>query len=241
MTRFHISFTSYRDTAGYSLVGPDRERYPVEQFKRQSAQRLFAENRWTGKSLDYYEQLVSRRRKIDFRHIVGRGGKLEAYQPLEDFEGLYLIFARTVTSTEGALDFTTKFGHLFGTIGPDGKARHKPFGEAVFMVLDQASRMRKVLATSRLGETLNVGTMNVKLSTNPATSKFRLGFVPSCLHDALWLQLGEAQHEGFAIRECLQCGIPFRAGRGAGRRLDAKFCSREHQIAFNSLKRTRGG
>jgi len=31
----------------------------------------------------------------------------------------------------------------------------------------------------------------------------------------------------------------FEAGRGTGRRLDAKFCSDEHRIAFNSLKRSR--
>jgi len=39
-------------------------------------------------------------------------------------------------------------------------------------------------------------------------------------------------------RACAHCGAMFEAGRGAGRRADAKFCSDEHRVAFNSLKRS---
>jgi len=44
-----------------------------------------------------------------------------------------------------------------------------------------------------------------------------------------------------AIKQCLHCGVRFEAGRGAGRRADAKFCSEEHKIAYHSLARSRGG
>ena len=59
------------------------------------------------------------------------------------------------------------------------------------------------------------------------------------LLDALWLQLGQALTVSAKIRQCEHCGNWFEAGRGTGRRLDAKFCSDEHRIAFNSLKRSK--
>jgi len=246
MAKFDISFVWYRDSAGYSLVGPDRRRYPeMEEYKRLDARKLFEKNRWTGFPLEYYERLVAKKKKMDFRHIVRRGGKWEPYRPLENFETLYAIFARTVTSGERALDFFTKFGALWGQVSPiaaEGYEFMEPRdGYPVFMVLDAADRMRNVLTSSRLDAALHVGTMNVGLATNPVTGKLRLGLAPSNLQAALWLQLSEAQYEGSAVRECLHCGILFKAGPEAGRRRDAKFCSEEHQIAFNSLKRSRGG
>jgi hypothetical protein len=60
---------------------------------------------------------------------------------------------------------------------------------------------------------------------------------PGFLLDGLWLQLGQALSSGASIRKCLQCGSWFPAGHGSGRREDAKFCSDEHRILFNSLKR----
>jgi hypothetical protein len=241
MARFDIPFVWYRDTAGYSLVGPDRRRYPVEKFERQDAEELFKRYRRLGKSLDYYKQLEAKRKKMDLRHIVGRGGKLEAYRPLENFETLYAIFAARVTSGEAALDFVSKFGYLGGEVLPDGTFSHPIDGAPVFMVLDEANRMRDVLNFSRLPEAWTFGTIKINLLTNPATGKLRLGLAPRSLRDALWLQLAEAQYAGSTVRECLHCGIPFKAGPGAGRRRDAKFCSEEHQIAFNSLKRSSGG
>jgi hypothetical protein len=48
--------------------------------------------------------------------------------------------------------------------------------------------------------------------------------------------------EGGALRQCLHCAGLFKAGPGSNpkRRLDAKFCTDEHRIAFNSLNRAKG-
>jgi hypothetical protein len=40
-------------------------------------------------------------------------------------------------------------------------------------------------------------------------------------------------------RNCRQCGVPFTAGPGQGRRNDATFCSDICRITHNSLKRSR--
>ena len=64
-------------------------------------------------------------------------------------------------------------------------------------------------------------------------------FRPTALIDGLWLQFAQAVTRGVQMRTCLHCGDLFEAGLGTGRRLDAKFCSDEHRIAFNSLKRSK--
>ncbi|HET8920663.1 MAG TPA: hypothetical protein VFN27_13400, partial [Xanthobacteraceae bacterium] len=60
------------------------------------------------------------------------------------------------------------------------------------------------------------------------------------LLDAIWLQLAEALSGDAQIRRCLQCGAWFAAGANFGRRRETKFCSDEHRILYNSLKRTSG-
>lgn len=37
---------------------------------------------------------------------------------------------------------------------------------------------------------------------------------------------------------CPHCGVEFTSGGDTGRRVDAVFCSHEHQIAYNSRKRS---
>jgi hypothetical protein len=74
---------------------------------------------------------------------------------------------------------------------------------------------------------------------DPVTSTPLWRVRPSTLLDGLWLQFGQAVTRGSRIQTCAHCGAWFEAGRGTGRRLDSKFCSDEHRIAFNSLKRSR--
>jgi len=53
------------------------------------------------------------------------------------------------------------------------------------------------------------------------------------------LELHKARGEQVKFRECALCGEWFQAGLGTGRRLDALFCSAQHQIDYNSRKRSR--
>ena len=58
------------------------------------------------------------------------------------------------------------------------------------------------------------------------------------LADAInWRERGKFLVPVVETRECLHCKCKFDVGVRTGRRADAKFCSHEHQIAYNSHKR----
>jgi hypothetical protein len=80
--------------------------------------------------------------------------------------------------------------------------------------------------------------LNVSLVAEP-TGAVRVRLVPRDLLGGLWLQLALKLSGQTALRACLHCGRYFEAGVGTARRADAKFCSDDHRIAFNSLKRSK--
>lgn len=67
----------------------------------------------------------------------------------------------------------------------------------------------------------------------------RLSLSATSLLDAMWLQLVQQVLGNAWFKVCSQCSGMFQAGI-AGRRADAKFCSKECQITFNSHKRRIG-
>ena len=152
--------------------------------------------------------------------IVRNGGKLQSYRPLEVFPNLFSRFIDTAKTEEGVL----KFVQAFGPLTQDGLRKA---GDHVPRIADEASAM------GRSG-----GRSPIKLVAAIVTdfSGIRLKVSPSCLLDALWLQFAQSNTRS---RECLQCHSPFMVGVAAGRRADAKFCSDECRISFNSLKRSR--
>jgi len=191
------------------------------------------------------------------RKGTGHGPKhLVPCYPLNSTDLLFKIFAHVATTPEGALDFVNRFGPLT----PEGWDRG---GDQVSLVTFHAEYMREILRAragknkkpriafrsqrSGPGRPLVVDahdtgpsvSLNAKLVWDPVTKALNWKFHPTTLLDALWLQLGQALTAGTQIRQCEHCGDWFEAGRGTERRLDAKFCSDEHRIAFNSLKRSR--
>src|SRR5262249_45479874 len=58
------------------------------------------------------------------------------------------------------------------------------------------------------------------------------------LATALWLRLIVWLESDVILRRCGHCHAIFTAGTGTGRDSKARFCSDEHRIRFNSLKRT---
>jgi hypothetical protein len=61
------------------------------------------------------------------------------------------------------------------------------------------------------------------------------------LESALKFQLFQKLIGQAVLRLCTLCSGWFEVGPGTGRRLDAKFCSDEHRVLFNSRKRNKGG
>jgi hypothetical protein len=177
----------------------------------------------------------------------GTGHRPHDYQPcrpLDSSDLLFKIFANVATTPQGVLDFVQRYGPL---THQGWSAAH---GDPVNVIMFNADHMRQVLrswAGEKRPPNLPIG----PLQTPPSSSldamivwdhvakSLKWELRPKTFLDALWLQLGQALTAGAQIRQCEHCGDWFEAGRGTGRRLDAKFCSDEHRIAFNSLKRSR--
>ncbi len=178
------------------------------------------------------------------RKGAGHGPRdLEAGRPLDLTDQLFMIFAKTATTPERVLDFVQRFGPLTW----DGLDPKK--GESVYYATRDAEHMRQVLQywasdhTQSSGpfvpQTGRIVSLDARLVGDPVTKSPKWELRPKTLLDALWVQLGQALTAGALMRRCEHCGDWFEVGRGSGRRFDAKFCSDEHRISFNSLKRSR--
>jgi hypothetical protein len=223
---FSIDFEWAFDEAGYDWVaggpaGPDDE-----------------------KSLlgDVYSIIHHRPIRLD--RIVPRGGNLKTYRPFEQVPGLFRLFSKLATTPEGLLEFVTRFGPMI----PDGNRKS---GEDALIGLTAAQGMSKLLIQyssdprtcfSQFGEEgLGWSRIDVYLAFNPITGRPHFKFTPPTLVNALHFEMGEFLTRDAQIRGCVHCGEWFETGPGTGRRADAKFCSDDHRIVFNSLKRSQGG
>jgi hypothetical protein len=153
----------------------------------------------------------------------------------------FRIFARTAYTSNGALEFVQSFGPLTWS-GADATQ-----GDLVALITMNADAMRQLLNSAAQGREPDarggiprIITLRVTMVWDPTTKSLRWSFSPDTLLDALWVQFGQAVTRGAQIRSCQHCGAWFEAGIGTGRRADAKFCTDEHRIAFNSLKRSKG-
>ena len=131
------------------------------------------------------------------------------------FQILVGRFIRMATSESGLLAFIEKYGPLTFD-GLRGK------GDNVPAIIDQAKAMLRPGHTS-------LNKLNASIVID--YGEMRLKVWPACLLDALWLNVAQ---KNIRSKECQQCHKPF-----VDRRRDAKFCSDQCRIAFNSLKRSR--
>ena len=193
--------------------------------------------------------------RLEHGRIIGNGGKRLAYRPLDEFPTLYNVFAKTPQTPKGLLDFVQKFGRL--TDGHDGDDVRKVLAdiEMISTVLEML-RGRKLpkdkqggpfeyTASTPSGPRIVSGgiplrgKLTASLAPDPITGAWKLKLEPPSLLDAIWLQFGQAVTSDAAdLRFCILCGTPFEAGGQSGRRADAKFCSDECRIDYNSLKRS---
>ena len=147
------------------------------------------------------------------------------------------------TTPEGVLEFVQRYGPL--TYGGWDATK----GEQVALVIHHARGMSQILESRAGGwkrrlppddrETGPPSSVDAWVVWDRTAKEFKWKIRPKTLLDALWLQLGQWLTLGIQIRACQQCGQWFEAGRGTGRRANAKFCSDEHKIFFHSLERSR--
>ena len=160
--------------------------------------------------------------------IVGKGGKI-IRRRLDDYPQLFSDFAGIKTQEE-LLAFVAEHGPLtHGFIG-GGK------GDVVPALLHQAKMMRTSFKDRARKLPIAIPVANVKASLGPDNS---IEYSPATLLDALWLQFAQTLSEGAEMRVCRHCRKPFPVGGKSGKRLVAEFCSDEHRVQFNSLKRSR--
>jgi len=197
-----FDFTWYKDTRGYRLI-------PAKPLPLRRGQSI----------------LNLRPDDIQPARIEPKGGPLQRYRPLDEFENLFEHFIRKAKSEGGVLEFVNAYGPLT----KDGLRRGV---EVVPQIIDAAEEMAK--ADSIAAMTLN--RLNVSIVND--NGRMRLEVSPACLLDALWLELAQASGSG-RLRECGNCRKPFVAGPRGNRRADARFCSDKCRIEFNSLLRSR--
>lgn len=175
------------------------------------------------------------------QRVVFQGGDLVTYRPLDLYRDILVGEFAKVTSAASALAFVDAFGPLTD-LG------HSPkIGDSVEWIVARATKIRSLIQEFRLSASRGarfaaepLGKFDILLFCDPATSSAQLTVTPRNLHAAIWLLLGRALSEGASVRECEYCRSVFVSGPGSGRRRDSRFCSEEHQIAFNSEKRTKG-
>ena len=245
MARLHIEFEWSRDPAGYRM-GPAEIGAHVAYHapKHRPARRLpVLRGQW---GLAYTPLGIRVLHGGDPKplHIRRQGGDLVPYRPLDVFDSLFEIFARLRTD-----DDVLYFVERFGPLTPDGLDAQK--GELVDGVLAHADTMRDLFLFST-GDRAHSAKLIAQLQANPfaelevtlgldaGSEDLKLRLCPTSLLDAVWLQAAQHLSSGATVRQCQHCGQWFEAGPGSGRRLDAKFCSDQHRISFNSSKRTAG-
>jgi len=248
MSELHIDFEWSRDPAGYRMA--EMKVHPPVLYHPPKHRPLLDLPAFPGQwGLAYHPVGIRALRDPHHKnpkplHVYRRGDKLASYRPLEVFDSLYAKFAKVYTA-----DDVLFFIERFGPLTRDGFDTAK--GELVDGVLAHADAMRdlfrfssgdrarraKVIASLQLNP---FSELEVTLELDAAIEGLKLRLSPTSLLDAIWLQCAQELLGGATVRQCRSCGGWFETGPRTGRRADAKFCSDEHRIAFNSLNRSKG-
>ena len=237
MAQLHIDLEWNRDAEGYSLLPAEEPGLRVASQTRNALAAVLA-------GVTFPDWLAPRAAPPKPQRVVRCGGRLLPYRPLLEFAGLFQVFANKATTADGVLDFIEKFGPLTQA------GLEKDQGEDVSCIITQAKAMAGLLeGHSALGRTglagllrgrgIKLGSIETELNVGRGTETLRMQLSVRDLLTGLWVQFGQALASGAIIRSCRHCGMLFEAGPGTGRRLDAKFCSDDHRVAFNSLRRSK--
>jgi hypothetical protein len=160
--------------------------------------------------------------------IVGKGGKT-LRRRLDNYPQLFSNFAGIKTQEE-LLAFVAEHGPLTQRFTGGGK------GDVVPKLLHQAKMMRASFKDRARKLRIAIPLTNVKAMLG---ADYSIKYYPATLLDALWLQFAQTLSERAEMHECRHCHKPFPVGGKSGKRIVAEFCSDEHRIEFNSLKRSR--
>ena len=181
--------------------------------------------------------------------ILRRGGELQAYRPIDTYGKLLVDQFSRIATPANLLEFVQKFGPL------TNEGRDPGRGDDVWHIIPHAQQIRSLIDAYRPDQMKSiskklgpkgiplgdgpVGDIQARLVFDPVAEAPRLQLMPKNLLNAIWLQFAEDLEGAPDLGVCNHCGTHFKRGPGTGRRADARYCSEEHQIAFNSMKRSR--
>jgi len=160
--------------------------------------------------------------------IVGSGKRKQEKRIADPV--LFQRFAE-IDSWDGLLGFVRRFGRL----------TNEKEGDDVYELAGEIREMRKAIAFAarhKRHPPRAVFDLKATVVFNSRTRRIEQRVFPQTLLQALWLQFIYAPVGAAKLSECRYCGQQFRAGPRTKRRGDAKFCSRKHQVLFNSEKRS---
>ena len=164
-----------------------------------------------------------------------KSSKHRGHKPLEFHTTLYTQFASLDGSPESCLKFASKFG-LLGFSDPMGG---EPLGDWQQVIPSMAEAIKLSQDNPfALSRNLMIAPLQGILVPSPPDGRLVLRLRPKNLHYGMQLQFILAITSGHAIKECEFCGGWFEAG-GDQRRRDARFCSKEHKIAYHNEKKRR--
>jgi hypothetical protein len=246
MDRLDIDFEWYRDAMGYRLV----EAVPPTPAPEMPKNALAAFLR--GDLVMLPEGFLAPRPTDPGKpqRIIRAGGTLVPYRPAETLDLMFRELVNTVPTAEGVLGFVSRFGPLT-RLGLDEKE-----GEPIEFAINSIVNMNEFIDAwstlsgigkaiqaraleSHLGaDGLRIAQLDVRLVFDQKARSLKTQLIVGDLFVALWLRMVEVVTSDTVLRRCAHCKALFTAGLGTDRRLDAKFCSDEHRILFNSLKRT---
>jgi hypothetical protein len=196
--------------------------------------------------------------------IVRNGGKLETKRPFEKIDNHFKLFAAVRTredllkfvNTHGLLEDSDPYGSSVMRFNDKtGKLDPNPVGEIegekVDGSLEQAKFFRAILLAKESGRNVprSIGLAVAEEVTAEAVGEIYLArdnrrgvkfvFRATSLMNGIWIQLTQSILGDVKIRSCEFCGAFFDVGVGTDRRAGARFCSKLHQIEFNSRKRSK--
>ena len=179
--------------------------------------------------------------------IVPNGGTRTPYRPSETIDLIFCEFVSTDPTAEGLRDFMNRFGPLTRP-GLDPEVGEPVKDATEFLAFltefidawgEETKSVRKRALAKVLGtDGLRVAGVEVRLVFDERTQAPRTQQVALDLETALFLRLFDVLLSDTVLRRCKHCNALFTAGLGTDRHLNARFCSDEHRILFNSLKRT---
>ena len=219
MTLLNLRIAWVRDEEGYDL-----------EFAAQTPEQALRFSHQYGPSVDQGpdDETPLLLREWDPVRIVGKGGKNAQYQTTNRHSRHFIEFAKIRNSAQ-AIQFFNRHGPLT-EVGQRG-------GEPLSFVLQHATIFDAWLTKAKPPKTTEVMT-RLDVSLMRDGSKSQLQIAPRTLLSLMYLQLAQSLAGDRPVRSCELCGDLFEVGKGTGRKLSSKFCKPEHQVRYNSLKRS---